>query len=66
MSFCFSLLETYVVASLMSLITEPRFSAYARAQQGGFSNLTVVDHVALEMLHLIDPHWWVYDMNWYF
>ena len=51
------MLETYVVASLMSLISEPSFSAYARAQQGSFSNLTVVDNVAPEMLHLIDPHW---------
>jgi len=57
MSFCSSLLETYVVASLMSLISEPSFSAYARAQQGGLSNLTVVDNVVPEMLHLIDPHW---------
>jgi hypothetical protein len=57
MSFCSSLLETYVTASLMSLISEPSFSAYARAQQRGFSNLTVVDNVVPEMLHLIDPHW---------
>ena len=57
MSLCSSLLETYVVASLMSLISEPSSSAYERAQQAGFSNLTVVDNVAPEMLHLIDPHW---------
>ena len=57
MSLCSSLSETYVVASLLSLISEPRFSAYERAQHGGFSNLTVVDNVAPEMLHLIDPHW---------
>jgi hypothetical protein len=58
MSFCSSLLENYVAASLMTVISEPSFSAaYARAQQGGFSNLTVVDNVAPEMLHLIDPHW---------
>ena len=57
MSFCSSVLETYVVASLMSLIAEPRFSAYARTQEGDFSNLTVVDNVAPEMLHLIDPRW---------
>jgi hypothetical protein len=63
MSFCSSLLETYVAASPMSLISEPSFSAYTSAQQGGFSNLTVVDNVALEMLHLTDPHWLVYDMN---
>jgi len=41
----------------MSLISEPRFSAYERAQHGGFSNLTVVDNVAPEMLQFIDPHW---------
>ncbi|GFG37536.1 hypothetical protein Cfor_09588 [Coptotermes formosanus] len=42
----------------MFLISEPSFSAYAKAQKGAFGNLTVVDNVPLEMLHLIDPHWY--------
>lgn len=46
---------------------EPHFSAYQQAQQWGgqmngavsqFGNMTVVDKVPPEMLHLIDPHWY--------
>ncbi|KDR21156.1 rhodopsin isoform X2 [Zootermopsis nevadensis] len=42
----------------MSLTYEPSFSAYSRASQGGFGNITVVDKVLPEMLHLVDPHWY--------
>jgi hypothetical protein len=41
----------------MSLTYEPRFSAYSRASQGGFGNITVVDKVPPDLLHLVDPHW---------
>ncbi|CAG2066499.1 unnamed protein product, partial [Timema podura] len=41
----------------MSLISEPSFSAYSWASQGGFGNQTVVDRVPPEMLHLVDAHW---------
>ncbi|XP_021916766.1 rhodopsin isoform X1 [Zootermopsis nevadensis] len=44
--------------SSMSLTYEPSFSAYSRASQGGFGNITVVDKVLPEMLHLVDPHWY--------
>nr|CAD7446631.1 unnamed protein product [Timema bartmani] len=42
----------------MSLISEPSFSAYSWASQGGFGNQTVVDRVPPEMLHLVDAHWY--------
>jgi hypothetical protein len=41
----------------MSPTYEPSFSAYAQGRQGGFGNMTVVDKVLPEMLHLVDPHW---------
>jgi hypothetical protein len=37
----------------MSLISEPSYSA----RQSGFNNLTVVDSVPPEMLHLVDAYW---------
>nr|CAD7403496.1 unnamed protein product [Timema cristinae] len=42
----------------MSLISEPSFSAYSWASQGGFGNQTVVDRVPPEMLYLVDAHWY--------
>lgn len=42
----------------MSLLSEPSFSAYSWASQGGFGNQTVVDKVPPEMLHLVDSHWY--------
>ncbi|KAJ8871341.1 hypothetical protein PR048_027658 [Dryococelus australis] len=42
----------------MSLISEPSFSAYSWASQGGFGNQTVVDKVPPEMLYLVDAHWY--------
>jgi hypothetical protein len=41
----------------MTLISEPSYSAYSLARQSGFNNLTVVDNVAPEMLHLVDAYW---------
>jgi r-opsin len=35
---------------------EPHFSAYSTF--GGSNNMTVVDKVPPEMMHLIDPHWY--------
>lgn len=43
---------------------EPHFAAYASwpGQMGGpvgqYGNMTVVDKVPQEILHLIDPHWY--------
>ena len=37
------------------------FAAYQSYGSGHVANLTVVDMVRPEMLHLIDPHW--YDKN---
>ncbi|XP_069676605.1 rhodopsin [Periplaneta americana] len=42
----------------MSLISEPSFSAYSWASQGGFGNQTVVDKVPPDMLYLVDSHWY--------
>jgi len=42
----------------MSLISEPSFSAYSWASQGGFGNQTVVDKVPPEMLFMVDAHWY--------
>lgn len=42
----------------MSLISEPSYSAYSWARQSGFNNLTVVDSVQPEMLHLVDAYWY--------
>lgn len=45
----------------MSAISGPSFDAYSWGGQGGaakFGNLTVVDKVPADMLHLIDPHWY--------
>lgn len=37
---------------------EPQFAALSSWQgSAGFGNMTVVDKVAPNMLHLIDPHW---------
>lgn len=42
----------------MSAFAEPHFAALSWPVQGsGFGNLTVVDKVPPEMMHLIDPHW---------
>jgi hypothetical protein len=48
----------------MSLISEPRYSAYSWARQSGLNNLTVVDKVSPEMLHLVDAYWWVRHISW--
>lgn len=46
---------------------EPHFSAYQQQQSwpgqisgpvGVFGNMTVVDRVTPDMMHLIDPHWY--------
>nr|QWV42727.1 long wavelength sensitive opsin [Trox sp. CRS 2021] len=47
----------------MSVLGEPKFAAWvanaAQAQRGGFGgNMTVVDSVLPDMLHMIDPHWY--------
>lgn len=43
----------------MSLISGPSHAAYTwSAQGGGFGNQTVVDKVPLEMLHMVDVHWY--------
>lgn len=45
----------------MSVISGPSYEAYSWGGQGGagkFGNLTVVDKVPADMLHLIDPHWY--------
>lgn len=41
-------------------MTGPHFEALQSwaGQSGGFANLTVVDRVRPEMLHLVDPHWY--------
>lgn len=41
-------------------MTGPHFEALQSwaGQSGGFANLTVVDKVHPEMLHMIDPHWY--------
>lgn len=44
----------------MSVLGEPRFSAWAaaaRTQGGGFANLTVFDKVLPDMVHMVDPYW---------
>jgi hypothetical protein len=41
----------------MTLISEPSFKAYSWPSQGRFGNLTVVDKVPPEMLHLVDAYW---------
>lgn len=44
----------------MAAMVAPHFEALSSwAGQGGFGgNLTVVDKVPAEMLHLVDPHWY--------
>jgi len=43
----------------MAALMEPHFEALTKGLGGGFGgNLTVVDKVSPEMLHLIDPHWY--------
>ncbi|KAK3915270.1 Rhodopsin [Frankliniella fusca] len=43
----------------MSLLHEPHFSAYQwQPVTGGFGNHTVVDSVPVDMLHMVDPHWY--------
>ncbi|PNF36221.1 rhodopsin [Cryptotermes secundus] len=42
----------------MSLISEPSYNAYSLGRQSGFNNLTVVDSVRPEMLHLVDAYWY--------
>ncbi|XP_017784754.1 PREDICTED: rhodopsin-like [Nicrophorus vespilloides] len=45
----------------MSVMGEPSFAAWSaqRAMSGGFGgNITVVDKVPPEMLHMISPHWY--------
>lgn len=43
---------------------EPHFSAYQSwpgqmsGPVGAFGNMTVVDKVPADMLHLVDPHWY--------
>lgn len=47
----------------MSVLGEPRFSAWVAAARtgGGFGgNITVVDKAPPEMLYLIDDHWYQY------
>lgn len=59
--FCISASFTtryYFHVSAMPLISEPSFSAYSWASQGGFGNQTVVDKVPPEMLYLVDAHWY--------
>ncbi|KAJ4429001.1 hypothetical protein ANN_25997 [Periplaneta americana] len=46
------------ICNTMSLISEPSFSAYSWASQGGFGNQTVVDKVPPDMLYLVDSHWY--------
>ncbi|XP_067014411.1 opsin-1 [Anabrus simplex] len=41
----------------MTLIHEPSFSAYSWGQSS-ISNMTVVDKVPPEMLHMVDSHWY--------
>lgn len=43
----------------MAAIAGPHFAALSAWQgaAGGFANMTVVDKVPQEMLHMIDPHW---------
>lgn len=44
----------------MSVITgEPNYATWAAQRAAGFGgNLTVVDKVLPDMLHMIDPHWY--------
>nr|QWV42698.1 long wavelength sensitive opsin 1 [Lycostomus kraatzi] len=43
----------------MSILSGPSFAAWTAAQQGGFlGNITVVDKVPPEMLHMIDAYWY--------
>lgn len=45
----------------MAALMEPHFEALTKGIGGGFGgNLTVVDKVPADMLHLIDPHWYQY------
>lgn len=45
----------------MAALMEPHFEALTKGLGGGFGgNLTVVDKVPADMLHLIDPHWYQY------
>nr|ACN39591.1 long-wave-sensitive opsin [Dianemobius nigrofasciatus] len=40
------------------LPSEPRFSAYQWGSSGGVGNITVVDKVLPEMLHMVDAYWY--------
>lgn len=44
----------------MAALEGPQYSALSswQAHSGGFGNMTVVDKVPPEMLHLVDPHWY--------
>lgn len=43
----------------MAAFAEPHFSAWtSAASSSGFGNITVVDKVPADMLHMIDPHWY--------
>nr|QWV42715.1 long wavelength sensitive opsin [Biphyllus sp. CRS 2021] len=43
----------------MSVMGDPSFAAWAAQRAGGFGgNITVVDKVPPDMLHMIDPHWY--------
>lgn len=45
----------------MAALMEPHFEALTKGLGGGFGgNITVVDKVPADMLHLIDPHWYQY------
>lgn len=46
----------------MSLVSGPSYEAYSWGNQAGgrFGNMTVVDKVTPDMLHLIDAHWYQY------
>lgn len=43
----------------MSVLGEPSFASWAAQRSGGFGgNLTVVDKVPTDMLHMVDAYWY--------
>nr|APY20565.1 long wavelength sensitive opsin 1 [Brassicogethes aeneus] len=44
----------------MSVVGQPSFAAWSGAQSSGFggNNLSVVDKVTPDMIHLVDPYWY--------
>lgn len=44
----------------MGVFGEPQFSAYSSWGASSGGNMTVVDKVLPDMLHLVDPHWYQY------